>query len=221
MHFKAISHALIIAFFLCPGIALASDKGSSLLLLSCGMVTVDEFRGVNSTSYMDIPYKYSTAAFLTYRYFITDRIAIGVTAGIDNVVGNLTYGNPNFNGGLDGTAGTYIRNTCTIAPEVFVKYFQRHHALLYGGAGAGFTLAKLEKAYSPVQYATFYQNGVNTASGGLPPYLSTQNPVYANENHFNAQLTAFGVRLGGKIAWNIEIGFGYKGLINTGLSVKL
>jgi outer membrane protein W len=221
MRFKTITHAIMIVLFLCHGIALAGDKGSSLISLSSGIITIDEFNGVTATSFMDIPSRYSTAAFLTYRYFVTDHIAIGVTAGIDDVEGNLTYGNPNVNGGIDGTAGTYIRHTCTIAPEVFIKYYQRHNAMLYGYAGAGYTLSKVEKAYSPEQYAAFYQNGVNTSSGGLPPYLSAQNPVYINENHFNAQLTAFGIRLGEKVAWDIEIGFGYKGLINTGLSVKL
>jgi len=136
MHFKAITHALIVALFLCPCIVRAGDKGTSMLLLSSGIVTIDEFSGVTATSYMDIPYKYSTAAFLTYRYFITNRIAIGVAAGIDNVVGNLTEGNPNFNGGLEGTTGTYIRHTYTIAPEVLIKYFERHNAMLYGYAGA-------------------------------------------------------------------------------------
>jgi hypothetical protein len=197
--------------------ALAQGKGMSMVSLSEGIVTSAELNGVTSTSYMDIPTSATGAFFLTYRYFFTNRFAIGVSAGVDNVKGPLTEGNPNVNGGQDGTVGTYIRNSATIAPEFFVKYFRHGRVMIYGYAGIGYTFAKLEKAYNPQVYASSYQNGVNT-SYGLPPYLSSENPVYANQGHINGQFTPFGLRIGNMIAWDLELGFGYKGLINTGLS---
>ncbi len=188
-----------------------------MITLGAGIVTPDEFTGVTSTSYMDVPFAYSGALFLSYRYFLTDHFAIGVSGGIDDVKGNLTYGNPNFNGGQEGTAGTYIRHTTTIAPELFFKYTQHGRVMIYGYVGMGYTRSRVEKAYDPRIYASFYQNGVNTNTT-LPDYLSAVNPLYITQYHINGQVTPFGLRIGEKIAWYMEVGFGYKGLINTGLS---
>ena len=193
-----------------------------MISLSSGIVTFDDYRGVTATSYMDIPYAYSSAVFATYRYFITDHFAIGLSAGLDDVKGNLTYGNPKANGsGMEGTAGTYIRHAYTVAPEFFLKYREKGRTMLYGYCGVGYTLSKVEKAYDPQLYANVYQNGVSPYPAGLPNYLSAQNPLYVNDNHINAQVTALGISIGWEVAWHIEFGFGYKGIINTGLTLKL
>ncbi|MCK4288204.1 MAG: hypothetical protein KAW86_03280, partial [Bacteroidales bacterium] len=41
-----------------------------------------------------------------------------------------------------------------------------------------------------------------------------------NINHFNFQITAVGVRLGKSLGGFMELGFGYKGLLNFGLSYQ-
>jgi hypothetical protein len=222
MRLKAVLLILLVTLFITPGILYAQRSGNSLLSFSAGIVTVDEFKGVTYTSYMDIPFAYSGAAFLSYRYFITDHVAVGLSAGMDDVKGNLTFGNPKFNGtNMEGTAGTYIRHTYTLAPEIFLKYHQNNGVMLYGYCGVGYTFSKVEKAYDPQLYASAYQNGVNPNAGSVPAYLSPTNPYYEIESHLNGQITALGIRIGEKVAWDIEFGFGYKGVINTGLSVKL
>jgi len=218
MHSKKIPVILLLLLSCSQNYLLAQEKGGSMITLTEGLVTPDELNGVTYTSYMDIPFSFTGALFLSYRYFITDHFAIGLSAGTDNVKGNLTEGNPNFNGGQDGTVGTYIRNTVTVAPELFLKYFQRGRVMIYGYAGMGYTFSRLEKAYNTQIYASGYQNGVNTNTGQPAPYLSVENPVYTNEGHANGQLTPFGLRVGDKLAWCMELGYGYKGLINTGLS---
>lgn len=218
MYFKKAPVLLLLLFACGHNHILAQEKGKSMISLSEGIVSSDEFNGVTYTSYMDIPYQYSGALFLSYRYFITDYCAIGVSCGIDDVKGNLTMGNPKFNGsGQDGTVGTYIRHTATFAPEMFLKYMHHGRVMIYGYAGIGYTYSRVEKAYNPQIYAGGYQNGVN-AYTTLPDYLSAVNPLYITQYHINGQVTPFGLRVGDKIAWNMEVGFGYKGLINTGLS---
>ena len=223
MHPRITLFILWLLLYFAPNIALASDKGKSMMTLNAGIVTVDEFRGVTYNSYMDIPSAYSGAIFFSYRYFITNGFAIGVSIGTDDVKGNLTYGNPKFNGtGREGSTGTYIRHTYTIAaPELFLKYAEYGNTTLYGYAGVGFTYSRVEKAYRTELYASAYQNGVNPYPTPTPNYLEQQNPVYINEPHFNGHITALGISIGKKVAWDLEIGFGYKGLINTGLSLKL
>jgi len=212
---------LCFSLILLSGTLSVFGQSRSMIVLNTGLFTEDEFRGVTSTSFMDIPYAYSTAFFLSYRYFIIPHIAIGLSIGTDDVKGHLTYGNPKVTGGYEGTAGNYVRQTYTFAPELFIKYLEEGNKMFYGYIGFGYTYAKLEKAYDVSQYAIAYQNGVRPNPYYLPYYLSAQNPVYVIENHVSTQFTLLGIRTGFKTAWHLEFGYGYKGIINTGLSVKL
>ena len=48
----------------------------------------------------------------------------------------------------------------------------------------------------------------------------SRNPLQ-NVSHFNYQLTGLGIRLGGRLGVNAEVGFGYKGIGNIGLAYSL
>ncbi|PWN71462.1 hypothetical protein C1631_002215 [Chryseobacterium phosphatilyticum] len=48
----------------------------------------------------------------------------------------------------------------------------------------------------------------------------SRNPLRSN-SHFNFQLTGLGIRLGGQLGVNAELGFGYKGIGNIGLAYDL
>ncbi len=199
MHFRAVAGIISLSLFFSAGAAFATGRGNSIVSISSGIVSIDDFRGVTATSYMDIPYGYSTAVFESYRYFLTNHFAVGLGIGVDEVKGDLTYGNPKANGGVEGTAGTYIRHAYTIAPELFIKYSERGKTMLYGYCGIGYTFSTVEKAYYPEQYAVAYQNGVTPYPAYLPPYLSAQNPLYVNDDHMNFQVTVLGIRVGGKL----------------------
>ena len=71
---------------------------------------------------------------------------------------------------------------------------------------------------------------IYTLAGFGPAFISTDytypngNPSAANtspkEDHIRAQYTPIGVRYGGRLGGFVELGLGYKGVINGGISYK-
>lgn len=208
---KKILLLLLLSYCTLP--AFAVRKGNSELFLGVGLVSSNEFYGVTNTSKMGFPYCYSGAWFFTYRFFLTDHIAIGLSGGFDNVKGDVTQGNPKYNGGHDGNIGVYAHNCYTIAPEFFVKYAGWNVIMFYGYMGLGYSTSSITRGYSSDVIARTYQNGVVTYQ--LPPLEPDQNfSVY------KLQVTPIGIRAGSTVAAFIEVGYGYKGLVNMGLSLK-
>jgi len=181
------------------------------LYLSAGVVTPDEIsgwegRGGIMKGYISSPTLTTHALFFTYRRTFSKRFSLGITAGIDNETGELSYGNPEETGQVEGTSGYYNVYTYTIAIEGSVTYFKRRYLKLYGCAGIGIT------SYDDIY--TIYPNPPSWVP--VPP----KSPYDYHEQHFNAQITGFGIRMGRTIAGFFEVGFGYKGLISTGISAK-
>jgi len=157
--------------------------------------------------YISQPNLTTGALFFTYRRIITKRFSLGLSVGIDNETGDLSYGNPEETGHQEeGVSGNYKVRSYTIAMEGSLTYFKRRYLKLYGYAGLGLT------SYTDVY--TIYPNPPSWVP--VPP----TSPYTYSETHFNAQLTAFGIRMGRTIAGFIEIGYGYKGLFSTGISAK-
>ncbi|RYD98968.1 MAG: hypothetical protein EOP54_05830 [Sphingobacteriales bacterium] len=97
----------------------------------------------------------------------------------------------------DVPSGTATTNYHTLAAEVQYNYINKTFFRLYAVAGAGIT--SYTEKYKPNSGST----EKNTAA------------------HFNFQISPVGVKFGNRIGGMAEVGFGYKGLLNAGLFVRM
>lgn len=202
--------SLMLLFIIMPFKQLFAQHHNELYL-SVGVVTPDEINGWAGeggimSGYISSPTLTTHALFLTYRHVFTKRFSLGLSVGIDNEKGELSYGNPEETGQNPGTSGYYNVYTYTVALEGSLTYFKRRYLKLYGCAGVGLT------SYKDIY--TIYPNPPSWVP--VPP----TSPYTYREVHLNGQITGFGIRVGRAIAGFFEVGFGYKGLISTGISAK-
>jgi hypothetical protein len=80
----------------------------------------------------------------------------------------------------------------SIAPEIDFRYIQREKFTLYSSAAVGLT---------------FLSEEVNSSE--------------EKSNYFDAHLSLIGLRYGQKLGAFAELGFGFKGIINFGINLKL
>lgn len=130
------------------------------------------------------------------RYFFFNRLAFGLTCGFLSESGKYTdpY-NPSY------TPGTYTKHTTVAAFEVYYIYMFRKYMELY-------TLAGIGPSFSNMNI------DVNQPGGSGSTNIETQNVV-------KVQYTPIGIRYGGKLGAYAELGIGYKGVFNAGISYKL
>ncbi|MCE7067429.1 outer membrane beta-barrel protein [Dyadobacter sp. CY326] len=127
----------------------------------------------------------SRGVFASYKYFVSDRLAIGGTTGFNKNVSESVFWLRDFT--------TTDSRILTMAGEVSWFFFKKPGIKLYAMAGLGF--------YS-------IQSSLDNFSTSTRTYGPT------------SQLTAFGVRFGNQLGVFTELGYGYKGIINTGLSIQ-
>jgi len=146
------------------------------------------------------PYRAQTASsgnmFVTARYFLFNRLALGLSGGMLTAKGS-------FSGKYDPVArGTYEEQINTVAMEFYYIYFFRRYMEVYTIVGFG---------------PGFYTTTTNTfASASQPASSATET-----HNAVRLQYTPIGVRVGGRVGAFAELGVGYKGLVNAGISFKL
>ena len=134
--------------------------------------------------------------FLTYRYFINRRLDIGITAGFEAVsFDNYDNARPPI------YTSSYKATVTTIAAELKPVYYNGRIVQLYGLMGVGVR-------YYAQKEVAFYTTPENKV-GNTPGFF------------FNSQWTPIGIRAGKGLSGFLELGFGYKGLINVGASYKL
>jgi hypothetical protein len=121
-------------------------------------------------------------------------MSIGLTSGLDLTDGYIA----DYNGRRIGTTKKVF---LTCAAECKYKYLEKKIITLYGYLGIGYSIL-LDRNY------------FTTVDPGLPFGDKIQN-------HFNMHITPIGMRLGKKFGGFLEIGLGYKGLINAGVSLNL
>lgn len=134
------------------------------------------------------------AIFLTYRYNVIKRFSVGLSCGLD--ITNAEIINK-YKTVFGESKKIYI----TPAVELKFIYIDKKIVRLYGFLGVGYSFA-------------FYKNHFN-------PGMPTNKVGDLIENHLNGQLTPLGIRLGKKFGGFLEIGLGYKGLLNVGISLNL
>jgi hypothetical protein len=172
------------------------------ILIGYGQFIPDQFKSVNTTMLNDLypdqryvrdHYSSAGALFITYRHIFKNELFLwGITAGISNSKSEI-YNVGQFVGELK-------RQFISIAIEWDYRYVNQGPIQVYSGFGVGFTFA--------------------TETLTPPPEMST-NPSTANISNIAYQINAVGLRLGKKYAGFIELGYGYKGIINVGFSVQL
>lgn len=164
---------------------------------SYGMVTVDQVADFFEQILVSIftlghynteNYSYSGAIFMTYRYGVSHRWDVGLSAGIDRVQADLMWD--------DEIQGFFKKNHTTFAAETDIRWIKKSFVELYTGIGLGYT---------------FTNNSAELLNG---------DSEIVNTGHVTGQLDILGIRLGKKIGFYTEFGFGYKGILNFGASYK-
>ncbi len=145
-------------------------------------------------------YKEQTASagnmFITARYFLFNRLAFGLSGGMLTTKGT-------FSSKYDPVArGTYQEQINTVAMEFYYIYFFRKYMEVYTIVGFG---------------PGFYTTTTSTFASASQPASS----VVEKHDAVRLQYTPIGIRVGGRIGAFAELGVGYKGLVNAGLSIKL
>ena len=126
-----------------------------------------------------------------YRYRLTERIGIGGLFAYD-----YSYEKAYLN---DVRTGKFYKNHYTFAVEADYKYFAREKFSIYALGGIGMTLYNLK-----------YKDQNDKARNG-----SDTDP------YFTFQITPLGLKYGRNYGGFVEMGFGYRGVINAGLFMCL
>lgn len=197
---------LVMLFFICVHLINAQSYYRSYdhngIQLGYGAFIPDQFDNFESPMLEDLypqnlevrdRYQSIGTFFLTYRHvFRNENLLWGLTAGYSSSSSEI-YNLGQYEGILD-------RQFISFAIEWDYRYFNRNAIQIYSGLGLGYTYGT-EKLTPPAESAS-------AASTGDISGLAYQ---------FNA----IGVRLGKKYAFFLELGYGYKGIINLGFSVQL
>lgn len=156
--------------------------------------------------------QYSGAIFATYRYHISEVVSLGLAFAYEYENGSYTDNTYNYNyfSGSGGVVpgyynnyGTFARSSFTIAPEITFTYanFGRGLVHLYSVVGLGYT----------------FRDEVLTDGQTNAEFTSP----YINRVHANAYVSPFGMRIGGRLNGFFELGLGYKGVFNYGVTYRL
>ena len=157
--------------------------------------------------------QYTGAIFATYRYHINRRFSLGITAAFENEQGTYWDNSYNYNyqyyyvsGGFAPNYfdhhGTFTSSSFTIAPELTFNYGDFAHGLvrLYSTVGIGYT------------YRNEIVKEAMTNQEFRAPYIKAL--------HANAYVSPLGVRFGRQFGGFFELGIGYKGILNYGVTYR-
>ncbi len=138
---------------------------------------------------------YGSANFIiTGKYFFGSRCAVGLSLSLQSINGSS---NNDYTLAVSRPSYSYDRTYFTICPEMTFVYVNRRWFRFYALFGAG-----IATVTTKISYELGYTGYDNKTSG----------------IDFNAQITPLGFGFGGQLKGNIEIGLGYKGLLNAGIS---
>jgi hypothetical protein len=173
-----------------------SDKGQLEIAASYGTVTGDQVSIGAAENNKGLTY-HSGASSVTARYFMFSCLAFGFSGGIVQEKGRY---NDAFHPSV--ITSTYSQSSTTIALEGYYVYFFRKYLEVYTLLGFGPSFTTVTTVTNP----TLYTAGFTTT---------------ASHDGLKMQYDPIGVRVGGRLGGFVEAGFGYKGLVNAGISYKL
>ena len=208
--------------FSLPVYAQVSNKDYNEFYLCDGLLSYDQFAGIlgqmtNAAGIMSFPSNISGAAFLTYRHYFSETAALGITLGMDNQKGDLSYGKEGVNGNMGnngyGPSGYYKREVYTGAVELLANYRAGNRVRAYAYLGAGYTSTKVTfNFFSNITDQGYFY--------GTPSSLFLKQNTTVDFSHLNFQVTPIGFSTGKDLTAFIEFGFGYKGMISGGVSYR-
>jgi hypothetical protein len=179
-------------------------RGQSEVSVSSGLMSFSEaFPDGPSLSFDEERGPYWTSGgtgipSLTYRYYLGGRFALGVTIGQQTVWGTTVGEN-------EGPSGNYTFDYKTIAVDFLFNYVNKEWFRLYSYLEPGQSFKKETFVTAPVQYLSYTS----------PGYTATDNVTV-----FNLQYVPIGVSIGKKLSGFFEVGFGFKGFLNSGVSYR-
>lgn len=136
--------------------------------------------------------KSTGAIYFGYNYAVSDRFTIGGVFAYEQINADTKSGNDKV--------GKMKSTFYTVAIESCYHYFLKENFSMYSGLGLGYSFGN---------------------TNFVPSSSSIEKPFKNNANTPNFHITGFGVKFGKKFGGFAEVGFGYKGLINAGISLKL
>ncbi len=139
-----------------------------------------------------------TDYFITSRYYITNRFAIGLAGGSHIISGYISSDWASYTG---NAVYSFTQVNSTIATEITYLYKRKKFFQSYGSVRVGIASFHEERSDFNSNYGTYSRFPV---SG----YVSTYN------------VTFLGIRYGEELAFFAELGSGYKGMISGGLSIR-
>lgn len=186
------------------------------LSLSYGVVTMDQVADALTDiltilltfgTYGKQNAEYSGTPFLTYRYASRGEsvgadhppasgFGIGFAIGTYSAKGGLTL--------MGEPSGTFKENNYVGAVEFDYRWIMRRNFQLYSGAGVGVRIRRGTYAVAPPIGTQALQPPEEKISKVMPTF----------------HLNALGFRFGRQIGFFAELGVGYKGLFNAGLSAQ-
>lgn len=181
-------------------------KGSFLVTAGAGIFDGTDFiRFWGGRSY---GWRYQPSRLITYyagaSYFVGNSIALGLNFAAEPLEGKLYSGQANH-GAISGQQiGTYRSGIYTAAASFSLFFLKQRYVMFYGSLEGGYS-------YETV-HCNFDQPYYN--------YSSTAPVTQESSGHYNLQVSPCCFRFGGLVAALVELGFGYKGLLNLGLSCR-
>ncbi len=156
---------------------------------------------------------YSGTFFFNFKYFVVERFAINITVAYENESGLLLrkYNEDRF-GFSTERIGIFRRQAFTVSPEIAFYYYKKGLVWIYGTFGMGLTYRNEIDRYDQNFYNQNYWNGTNK--------LANEIEVDNSKVQGNAYLSPIGLSVGRRVRWYAEIGLGYKGVANSGISFK-
>ena len=197
---------LIIIFLIAHGYSYTQSYDRSYLrndiILGYGIPSTDMFMPVQSSTlddyfpdarYLRDNYSGTGVIGITYRRVSHSEMFLwGASVSYNATKGEMYY--------LGNYEGELKRNFITIAFEGHYRYQNLKKVQLYSGIGIGYSL------------------GSETLT---PPGESGKSSVSGSINRIAYQINAIGIRVGNNIGGFLELGYGYKGIVNMGVSIQL
>jgi hypothetical protein len=184
------------------------EKNKHDIRLSYGLGTLTDIGALllyGQHDKLDIPTPHGALTF-DYKYFFSNRLALGLAAGVEFLKGGIQgdYSAPGLWRG-----GTYKMRVWALAPECTFAIMKKKGLLFYSSLALGFSHTDKYFKFDQDNYNASFHNGISSLPDGE---CSSSVNGYAG----------FGMRFGGRaVTAFAEFGLGFKGLFNCGLSYKL
>src|ERR1035437_714139 len=170
------------------------NKGSSEISLSYGRISGTEIVNAMDMGKDISAYEEANTGnlFATYRYYVNNRIGLGVALGTQSMIYDWTN---------DNSGSHYTQKISMVTTGAEIKCL--------------FADSRYFQFYELLAFAATYRNEIY--NNALPSVIMTPQTGFL----WNMQWSPIGFRFGNSFGGFLELGIGYKGLINGGISYMM